>query len=51
VPGLVVPFVTFTALYGVLGVIVVVLLRAHVFRVPPSAPAVRARASLEGMRP
>jgi cytochrome d ubiquinol oxidase subunit I len=33
-PGLVAPFVLFTALYLVLGVVVVVLLKAHVFAAP-----------------
>lgn len=33
-PGLVVPFSAFTALYLLLGVVVIVLLRAHVFGVP-----------------
>ena len=33
-PGLVVPFTVFTLLYALLGVVVVVLLRAHVFAAP-----------------
>ena len=37
-PGLIVPFTTFTALYFILGVVVVILLRAHVFAVPKSPP-------------
>jgi cytochrome d ubiquinol oxidase subunit I len=39
-PGLTVPFVTFTALYAVLGVAVVVLLRRQVFAAEPEALAV-----------
>jgi cytochrome bd ubiquinol oxidase subunit I len=37
-PGLIVPFTTFTLLYGVLGVVVLLLLRAHVFSVPKGEP-------------
>ncbi|MFO0748006.1 MAG: cytochrome ubiquinol oxidase subunit I [Myxococcota bacterium] len=33
-PGLIVPFLTFTALYVVLAITVIVLLRRHVFRAP-----------------
>lgn len=40
-PGLVVPFTVFTALYLLLGVVVIVLLRAHVFVVPTPAPMAR----------
>lgn len=38
-PGLVVPFLTFTALYLFLGAVVVVLLRRHVLSTRPAAPA------------
>ncbi len=37
-PNLVVPFTAFTLLYGVLGVVVAMLLRAHVFDVPKGRP-------------
>ncbi|MBS1148839.1 MAG: Cytochrome bd oxidase subunit [Myxococcaceae bacterium] len=37
-PGLIVPFTAFTVLYLILGLVVVVLLRAHVFDVPKSRP-------------
>jgi cytochrome d ubiquinol oxidase subunit I len=37
-PGLIVPFTAFTILYLILGGVVVVLLRAHVFDVPKSEP-------------
>lgn len=40
-PGLVVPFAVFTALYLLLGVVVIVLLRAHVFVVPTPADMAR----------
>jgi len=42
-PGLAVPFVAFTALYAFLGVVVIALLKAHVFAVPvtPAAPTAR----------
>ena len=37
-PGLGVTFAVFSLLYLVLGIIVIVMLRAHVFQVPPSTP-------------
>ncbi|MCC6624414.1 MAG: cytochrome ubiquinol oxidase subunit I [Deltaproteobacteria bacterium] len=39
-PGLVVPFLVFSALYVVLAIMVVVLLRRHVFRAPTAPDAV-----------
>lgn len=37
-PNLAAPFLLFTLLYFVLGITVVFLLRAHVFRVPKTEP-------------
>lgn len=47
-PGLVVPFITFSFVYLFLGVIVVVLLRAHVFRVPDAATVAQLEADPPG---
>ena len=38
-PGVIVPMISFAILYLVLGVVVIVMLRAHVFRPLPEVPS------------
>ncbi|NLE85230.1 MAG: cytochrome ubiquinol oxidase subunit I [Myxococcales bacterium] len=46
-PGLIVPMTAFTLLYLVLGVVVVAMLKAHVFQVSPEGEPARAEAAAE----